>query len=149
MFFFLDSDLVRPLRRLTPEENHVFSKGPNFYLPQARVNVSEIVFSVEVGIFGSRGIAENLDLLRAEVIRNVLDFTPYSSNSKNRETQFLKNLTKYPDITITRLDRGNEIFILDKISHNKKLRISYPTFTLINLMIQASSTRPPVKYEKS
>jgi hypothetical protein len=104
------------LKVLTPKEIYVLSKGPTFYLPHPRVNFSEIVSSVEAGIFGSRGIVENPDLLRGEVVKNLLDFTPYSSNSKNRETQILKNLTKDPDIITTRADKGNKIVVLDKIS---------------------------------
>ena len=106
---------------LTPEEIHILSKGPKFCLPHPRVNFSEIVSSVEAGIFGSRGIVENPDLLRGEVVKNLLNFTPYSSNSKTRETQILVNLKRDPDIIITRADKGNKIVILDKISYNKKV----------------------------
>jgi len=55
------------------------------------------------------------------VVKNILDFTPYSSRSKNQDTQILKNLRKDPHNIITRADQGNKIVILDKISYNKKI----------------------------
>jgi len=104
---------------LTLEETHVLSKGPKFCLLQTQVNFSEIVANVEAGIFGSGGAMENPDLLQGEVVKNILDFTPHSSMSKNQETQILKNLRKDPHIIITRADKGNKI--LNKTSYNKKI----------------------------
>ena len=106
---------------LTPEETHVLSKGPKFCLPQTQVNFAEIVSNVEAGIFGSRGAVENPDLLRGEVVKNILDFIPYSPRLKNQETQTLKKLKKDPHIIITRADKGNKIVILDKTSYNTKV----------------------------
>jgi hypothetical protein len=51
---------------LTPEETHDFSKGSKFCLPQTLVNFFEIVFSAELGIFGSRGIVEKLTSSRGD-----------------------------------------------------------------------------------
>jgi hypothetical protein len=90
-------------------------------LPHPQINFSEIVSRVEAGIFGSRGIVENPDLLQGEVVKNLLDFTPYSSNSKTRETQIQKNLTKDPDIIVYSNNRNciSKIFSFTKTRENK------------------------------
>ena len=73
-------------------------------MAQTRVNISEIITSVESGIFSSHGEVENPDLLRGEIVKSILDYKPSWSltTQSKEEIKILQNLRKDKITVITR-----------------------------------------------
>ena len=74
----------------------ILSKGPKFAMAQTHVNISEIITSVESGIFSSHGKVENPDLLRGEIVKSILDYKPSLSltTQSKEEIKILQNLNQ-------------------------------------------------------
>ena len=115
-------------------------------MAQTHVNISEIITSVESGIFSSHGEVENPDLLRGEIVKNILDYKPSWSltTQSKEEIKILQNLKKDKNTVITRADKGNTVVIMDSADYQNKIN----TLLLDKNTYKEIKTDPTDKYTK-
>ena len=108
---------------ITPKELSILSKESKFAMAQTHVNISEIITSLESGIFSSHGEVENPDLLREEIVKSILDYKPSFSltTQSKEEIKILQKLKKDKNTVITKVDKGNTVVIMDSADYQNKI----------------------------
>ena len=115
-------------------------------MAQTHVNISEVITSVESGIFSSHGEGENPDLLRGEIVKSILDYKPSLSltTQSKEEIKILQNLKKDTNTVITRADKGGTVVIMDSLDYQNKIN----TLLLDKNTYKEIKTDPTDKYTK-
>ena len=101
----------------------MLSKGLNFSLPNKKVEISEYLCPFE--LFYREVSDFSKDSSDKELLKSKLKELGLSSHRRlehnileeivtKKELEFLKNLSKNPDIIIQKSDKGNSVTILDK-----------------------------------